>query len=183
MEEPWLRGPIEGVDPLLAPILYAFRHAREDLAKWTEGLTPDELWATPFGAASVGFQIRHIAGSTGRLMTYVEDRQLAPEQLAAIESEKRPGAARDELLGALDAAFCQAEDVVRSLDPAGLRDPRTVGRKQLPSTVIGLLTHIAEHTMRHVGEAIVLVRAVHSLSCNTSHIAGSSLPSTQAQKP
>jgi hypothetical protein len=29
-----------------------------------------------------------------------------------------------------------------------------VGRKRLPTTVIGLLTHIAEHTQRHVGQAI-----------------------------
>ena len=30
--EPWMRGPIPGVDPLLAPILYSFQMAREDLA-------------------------------------------------------------------------------------------------------------------------------------------------------
>ena len=40
------------------------------------------------------------------------------------------------------------------LDPARLTDPRGVGRKQLPTTVIGLLVHIAEHTQRHVGQAI-----------------------------
>jgi hypothetical protein len=44
--------------------------------------------------------------------------------------------------------------VVRALNPASLADPRQVGRKRLPTTVIGLLTHIAEHTQRHVGQAI-----------------------------
>ena len=33
-------------------------------------------------------------------------------------------------------------------------EPREIGRKKLPTTVIGLLTHIAEHTQRHVGQAI-----------------------------
>jgi hypothetical protein len=35
-----------------------------------------------------------------------------------------------------------------------LPEPREVGRKRLPTTAIGLLTHIAEHTQRHVGQAI-----------------------------
>jgi uncharacterized damage-inducible protein DinB len=44
------------------------------------------------------------------------------------------------------------------MDPATLGDARTVGRKRLPTTVIGLLTHIAEHTQRHVGQAIVTAK-------------------------
>ena len=43
---------------------------------------------------------------------------------------------------------------MRAIDVAQLREPRGVGRKMLPTTVIGLLTHIAEHTQRHVGQAI-----------------------------
>ena len=66
--EPWLRGPIEGVDPLRAPILYAFRQAREDLAHWTEILTDDQIWFRPAGLAPIGFQLRHIAGSVDRLI-------------------------------------------------------------------------------------------------------------------
>lgn len=153
-EEPWLRGPISGVDPLAAPLLYTFDQAREDLAKYTEGLTPEQIWATPHGFGSVGFHLRHIAGSTGRLMTYVQGRQLSEAQRAAHQTELEPGAAREELLAGLDASFKNAEAVVRALDPAALAQPREVGRKRLPSTVIGLLTHIAEHIQRHVGQAI-----------------------------
>src|SRR5258707_1457705 len=47
LPEPWLRGPVLGVDPLLAPMLYAFQQAREDLAMHTEGLGGEEIWATP----------------------------------------------------------------------------------------------------------------------------------------
>ena len=91
LPEPWLRGPVAGVHPLVSPILHAFQQAREELAAHTEGLIPDQLWATPFGFGSVGFHLRHIAGSTDRLMTYVEGRQLSDEQMAALRSEGEPG--------------------------------------------------------------------------------------------
>jgi len=154
LPEPWLRGPIAGVDTLVAPVLYAFQQAREDLARYTEGLSTEQVWARPHGFGPVGFHLRHIAGSVQRLMTYVQGRQLSPEQFAAIERQMDPGASREELLAELDRSLWQAEEIVRALDPAALAQPRAVGRKQLPTTVIGLLTHIAEHTQRHVGEAI-----------------------------
>jgi uncharacterized damage-inducible protein DinB len=155
LPEPWMRGPIPGVHPLTAPILYAFQQAREDLARHTEGLSFEQIWATPHGFGSVGFHLRHIAQSTGRLMSYLQGGALTGHQLEALRTEKEPaGASRDELLALLDRAFRDAEATVRAIDPATLADPRTVGRKRLPTTVIGLLTHIAEHTQRHVGQAI-----------------------------
>ncbi len=149
-----MRGPIPGVNPLLGPILYSFEQAREDLTRWTQGLSDADLWVRPHGFGSVGFHLRHIAGSTNRLMTYLTGGQLTAEQLAFLKAEHDPGASREELLGALDRAFRDAEAVVRSLDPATLTEVRSVGRKRLPTTVIGLLVHIAEHTQRHVGQAI-----------------------------
>ena len=154
LPEPWLRGPVPGVDPLIAPILFAFQQAREDLANYTQPLTTEQIWATPYGFGSVGFHIRHIAGSTGRLLTYLEGKQLSAAQMTALDAEQQPGATREELLEQLDAAFQHAEIVVRSINRAMLAEPREVGRKRLPTTVIGLLTHIAEHTQRHVGQAI-----------------------------
>ena len=152
--EPWLRGPIAGVNPLISPILYSFQQAREDLALHTAGLTTEQTWARPHGFGPVGFHLRHIAGSVERLMTYLDGSQLTPAQLAAMHAEMEPGATIAELLAALDGALARAEEAVRRIDPATLAEPRGVGRKQLPTTVIGLLTHIAEHTQRHVGEAI-----------------------------
>src|ERR1700720_2403003 len=151
LPEPWMRGPIPGVDALLAPLLYSFQMAREDLARWTEGLTASQIWATPHGFGSGGFHLRHIAGSTDRLMTYVKGQQLSEVQLAVLKAEKEPGASREILLAGLNGAFGNAEAVVRSLNPAQLAEPRAVGRKQLPTTVIGLLVHLAEHTQRPVG--------------------------------
>jgi uncharacterized damage-inducible protein DinB len=163
LPEPWLRGPIAGVDPLIAPVLYAFTQAREDLARYTASLTAEQLWARPHGFGSVGFHIRHIAGSTERLMTYLEDRPLTPDQLAEVESEIEPlPVGREDLLRILDRSLRQAEAVVRSIDRASLESPRFVGRKRLPTTVIGLLTHIAEHTQRHVGQAITMAKWIEA---------------------
>src|SRR6185295_18788438 len=103
---------------------------------------------------SVGFHLRHVAGSTDRLMTYVSGGQLSSDQMTVLKAEKEPGATGEELLASIDRAFANAETVARAIDPARLAEPRGVGRKQLPTTVIGLLVHIAEHTQRHVGQAI-----------------------------
>jgi uncharacterized damage-inducible protein DinB len=154
LPEPWLRGPIPNVHPLIAPILYAFQQAREDLATHTAALTIEQIWATPHGLGSLGFHIRHIAGSSARLITYLEGNQLSEHQLAELRTEPEPGASIQNLLAGMERSFEHAEAVVRALNPADLAAPREVGRKRLPTTVIGLLTHIAEHTQRHVGQAI-----------------------------
>ena len=156
--EPWLRGPIAGVHPLLAPIFYAFEQAREDLGRYTDPLTLEQLWASPHGFGSVGFHLRHIAGSTDRLMSYLQDRPLTRQQMEVLNAEKEPGASKEELLADINRVFGQAEAVIRALDPSRLTEPRGVGRKRLPTTVAGLLTHIAEHTQRHVGQAIAAAK-------------------------
>src|SRR5262245_10498644 len=151
--EPWLRGPIAGVDPLVSPILYVFQQTREDLGKCTEGLIREQLWATPCGFGSVGFHIRHIAGSIGRLMAYLQQRDLTGEEMRELQDEAHPaGWSREELRDRLEEALRDAEALIREVDPATLAEARWVGRKRLPTTVIGLLTHIAEHTQRHVGQ-------------------------------
>jgi len=163
-EEPWLRGPLLNVSPLLAPMLCGFEQAREDLTKYTAGLTAAQIWARSHGLVSLGFHLRHIAGSVDRLTTYLQGGRLSEAQLRFLAREAEAGdAGLNELLGDVDTALRQAEGIVRSIDVATLAEARTVGRKQLPTTVIGLLVHIAEHTQRHVGQAIVaanLARAV-----------------------
>lgn len=156
--EPWLRGSIAGVHPLLAPTLHAYAQAREDVAKWTDGLTDAEIWSRPQGLAPVGFHLRHIAGSVERLTGYLSGEQLTPEQLEDLRHEMDPGPGRLKLLAKVNQALHQSEEVIRALNPATLTDPRSVGRKQFPTTVIGLVVHLAEHTQRHVGELIVTAK-------------------------
>lgn len=163
MIEPWISGSHQDVSPLLRPLLHAFDHARLDLAQWTEGLTTEEIWSTPHGLGSIGFHLRHIAGSADRLFTYVQGAQLSDAQMAALRSEKETGATRDQLLSEIEQVFSRIAKSVLAIEEKTLPEPRGVGRKQLPTTVHGLLVHMGEHTMRHVGEIIVTVRIVKAL--------------------
>jgi uncharacterized damage-inducible protein DinB len=161
--EAWMRGPMPGVHPLIAPSLYGFQQAREDLARHTDGLTSEQVWATPHGFGSVGFHLRHLAGSTDRLTTYLRGGQLSEAQMQFLRREHDPGASREELLAEIDAAFQRTEALARDLDTGQLTEAREIGRKRLPATVLGLLTHLAEHTQRHVGQAISAAKLARTL--------------------
>ena len=149
-----MRGPRTGVPALVAPVLFSFEQAAEDLKLHVTGLTPDQVWARPFGLVSSGFHLRHIAGSIDRLTAYLSARELSPEQLMSLSQEATSGANCETLLREVDDSIARSAEVIRSIDITTLADWRGVGRKQLPTTVIGLLIHIAEHTQRHVGQAI-----------------------------
>ena len=158
LPEVWLRGPIEGVHPMVAPTLFSLQQAREDLATWTTGLSTEQIWARPYELAPLGFQLKHIAGSVERLTTYLEGKQLSAEQLAVLKQEMEGSAGIEELLAEIGRVFDRSEAVFRALSEEDLSQPRGIGRKQLPTTVIGLLVHIAEHTQRHVGAAIITAK-------------------------
>jgi hypothetical protein len=82
--EAWLRGPLDGIDPVLMPAAHALVQAGEDLQQAASDLTVEQLWVTPGGAASPGFHLRHIAGSIDRLLTYARGEQLNEAQRQAI---------------------------------------------------------------------------------------------------
>lgn len=157
-QEPWLRGPLAGVHPLIAPTLHAFRQAEEDIAHWTEGLTAEDIWSQPHGLAPVGFHLRHITGSVDRLTTYLRGEQLTAHQLQALRREMEPGTELTDLRRDLADALAKSAATIRTLEINRLTEPRAVGRKQLPTTVMGLVVHLAEHTQRHVGELIVTAK-------------------------
>jgi hypothetical protein len=162
LPEPWLRGPIDGVDPAQAAVLHALIQAREDLEKRTRGLSAEAIWSRPHGLAPLGFQLRHIAGSMDRLTTYLEGGDLSAAQLDFLRAESAPGAERKELLDGVVRAVERAWGAVRSLDSEKLGEARAVGRMRLPTTVIGLAVHLAEHTQRHVGQAIVMCKLLQA---------------------
>ncbi|MBX6333487.1 MAG: DinB family protein [Gemmatimonadaceae bacterium] len=161
--EPWLRGPIAGVDPYLMPAAHALTQSSEDIARAAGDLSPAALWARPGGAASVGFHLRHIAGSIGRLLTYARGERLSAAQLAAISAEGVPGEPPEEaapLVQRAQEAIAGAIDALRATPREVLLEPRTVGRAALPTNVLGLLMHVAEHTQRHTGQIIATAKVV-----------------------
>jgi uncharacterized damage-inducible protein DinB len=135
----------------------------EDLTAFTKGLSDKETWARPYGLASVGFQLRHIAGSVDRLLTYALEGSLNETQLKALSQELDSGEPLSDLMAGTQRSLERAAAIIREMDPARLTEPRKVGRKELPTTVIGLLVHIAEHTQRHVGQAIVTAKVVRQM--------------------
>lgn len=169
--EVWLRGPVPGVPPLLQPVAHSLLQCREELQATLPGLTPEQIWTRPFGAASLGFHARHAAGSLDRLFTYARGERLSAEQQAALaaegEADAQPGAA-DRLLARFSDTVERALAQLRATSEAALVEPRAVGRAQLPTTVIGLLFHAAEHTQRHVGQAVTTAKVVAGSSGNRS---------------
>ncbi len=158
LPEPWLRGTLSDVPAVQRAVLHALLSAEEDLAKWCSGLTDAELHNRPAGLAPVAFQLRHIAGSVDRLLTYAEDRELTAEQVQYLKSESSSDATVCQTLGKFSEAMKLAAERVRRFAPEELGQPRSVGRKQLHTTVGGLLVHVADHTQRHVGQAITTAK-------------------------
>ena len=161
--EAWLRGPVPGVPGLLMPVAHALVQAREDLRAAAADLTREQLWLRPASAASVGFHLRHIPGAIDRLLTYVHGRALTDAQLAAGRAEvERSEASAAELLDGVDDAVERVLGELEGFAETELLAAREVGRARLPSTVIGLLFHIAEHTQRHAGQVIVTAKVVRA---------------------
>jgi uncharacterized damage-inducible protein DinB len=160
LPEPWLRGTLTEVPAVPRAVLHALELAKEDLWKWCLPLTEEQLNGRPADIAPVAFHLRHIARSIDRLLTYAEDGALAESQLQLLQSELAPNAKRDELFAELEAAFERSTERVRRVACIDPETKRLVGKKQLPSTVGGLLVHVAEHTMRHVGQAITTAKFV-----------------------
>ena len=160
LPEAWMRGPIAGVHPISVPLLHSFSMVREDLELWTAHLSAEQLWARPMNLQSVGIHIRHIGGSSERLATYLKDEQLSESQLVEMKTEMEVGASREELFARLEERLLHVEAIVKAIDPRTWNDLRSVGRKRLPTTVGGLVTHIAEHSQRHLGQAIVTAKIV-----------------------
>jgi uncharacterized damage-inducible protein DinB len=160
MPEPWLRGTLTEVPSVHRAVLHALELTGEDLRRWCGSLTDEQLNERPGQIASIAFHLRHISRSMDRLLTYAEGRSLSEEQMEALRSEGNPGATRSELLGELSAALAASVTRVRALSHADLEAARTVGRNKLPTTVGGLLVHVADHTQRHVGHAITTAKIV-----------------------
>jgi hypothetical protein len=157
-EEPWLRGVLPGLDPVIEHLLRASEQIREDIARALEPLSVAQVWATPDGMTSAGFHAKHLAGSTGRLCTYMEEGVLEGGVLeggaARIGDESSGTEPAADLLSDIVRAFDRYDSLVRSLRPEEFGAIRYIGRKRLETTAISLAIHIAEHGQRHVGQAI-----------------------------
>jgi hypothetical protein len=160
LPEPWMRGIVPGINPVIGHLLRASEHIREDIERTIAPLSTEQLWARPNGMTSVGFHAKHLAGSTERLSTYLEGRQLSAEQIAAMKAESTGEESAGQLIAAVRTALAHYEELARSLKPEHFGDIREIGRKRLQTTAISVAIHIAEHGQRHVGQAISAAKLV-----------------------
>lgn len=164
MTEKWLTGPVPGVDPMLMPVVHALLQVRDDVRRALDGLSDDQVWQRVGASATIGFHALHIAGATDRLLTYARGEQLSAVQVAAAREESRISGLDAAALNArVEHALEAALEQVRHTPVSTLTAARDVGRDHLPSTVIGLLFHAAEHAARHAGQMATLRRIAGQL--------------------
>jgi uncharacterized damage-inducible protein DinB len=158
--EPWLSGTHADLPVVQRALLHSLEMAQEDTAKWCGALDDGELHARPFQLPSVAFQLRHIARSLDRFCCYAEGISLTEEQLKALAAEMDASGDREsifrELQDSLDKARPRLDAIIRQ--PLDL--PVKIGRQGLPTTLAGLVIHAAEHTQRHVGQAITTAKVI-----------------------
>jgi uncharacterized damage-inducible protein DinB len=160
MVEPWLRGTLTEVDAVRRQVLHALELAAEDVERWCAELRDDEMNARPFGIAPVAFHLRHMARSLDLLLTYTEGRALDGDQMKELATEMEGDAFAEMVLAEVRSGLGEARQRVLMVSQASYEDPRGVGRAHLPSTVGGLLVHCAEHTQRHIGQAVTTAKVV-----------------------
>lgn len=158
--EPWLRGTHTDVEPVVRAVLHALELAQDDVVRWCGPLDAEAQETAPLGLPSAAFQMRHLARSLDRLMTYAEGAPLSEAQLLALREEHL---ATPDPLQEFEAAIAQAKARLLRFRPEQFGEARYVGRSKLPVTVAGLLVHIADHTQRHVGQAITTGKVVLAL--------------------
>ncbi|HTN05919.1 DinB family protein [Agriterribacter sp.] len=159
--EVWLRGPVDHIPALLQPAAHALLQAREEINALMEGFPETMLWEKPAGVASPGFHLRHMKGVIDRLLTYAKDQILNADQLQYLKQEEQPPSLSCKTIELVEQFNLQVDKALAQLsgtDESTLTAFRGVGRAQLPSTVLGLLMHAAEHTQRHLGQLLVTVR-------------------------
>jgi uncharacterized damage-inducible protein DinB len=124
------------------------------------GFPENLLYEKPFGRASVGFHLQHIAGVIDRMFTYADGKMLSDRQFRELEEEQFDSRSLGDILNRLDDNIASALSKLSEVDEGNLTETRYLGRKRIPVTLIGLLFHSAEHGMRHLGQLIVTVSAL-----------------------
>ncbi len=162
--EVWQRGPVENIPPLLQPIAHALLQAREEVARMMNDFPEELLWKKLGGVASPAFHLQHLSGVLDRVFTYARGEALSSVQVEELYAEEKPPFEITilQLVARFNLQVDKALEQLQHTEETSLTDFRGVGRRQLPSTVIGLLVHAAEHTMRHLGQLLVTAKVLRT---------------------
>ncbi len=163
--EYWLSGPVENIPSLLQPVAHALLQSREEVGESVKDFPQSLLWHKPGGSASVGFHLQHLTGVVDRLFTYARGEHLSQQQLEYLKAEGIESE-NIQVSGLLENFNRQVDIALEQLQNTredSILEFRGVGRKQIPSNVIGLLFHAAEHAQRHTGQLLVTVKVLKSM--------------------
>ena len=163
--EVWLRGPSPSIPGLLQPVAHALLQAKEEVNEMMKDFDESLLWKRPADVASIGFHLQHIAGVQDRLFMYAKGEMLNELQLEYLKKEGVVNSviSVNSLLENLNHQTEKSIQQLKETNENVLKDTRFVGRKKIPSTVLGLLFHAAEHTMRHTGQLLVTIKILQTL--------------------
>ena len=158
--EVWMRGPIAGLVPLLQPVAHAILQAREEVNLMMIDFPNELIWERPNAVASVAFHLQHLSGVLDRLFTYANNQILNEDQLEllALEADSTQLLTVKGLLTRFNNQVNKALTQLKNIEEKALLEPRSIGRKQIPTNQLGLLFHAAEHTQRHVGQLLVTIK-------------------------
>ena len=162
----WQKGPVEGIIPLLQPVVHAILQAHHEVQLAMNDFPGALLWQRPAGVASPAFHLQHLSGVLDRLFTYARGEQLSPKQLNFLRDEGKENSTI-HLTDLLIHFSRQVEKAIQQLKETkedSILEVRYVGRKRIPSNVLGLLFHAAEHIQRHTGQLLVTARIVKQLA-------------------
>lgn len=166
----WQRGPVQGFAAELQPAVHALMDVIEEIEIQGGSLTHEQLWARPYGTASVGFHLVHLAGSTDRLLTYARDELLSPTQREALDLEKQlqevtpiMDASAPQLVERIQTELQRLVDTLREVPLDRMQEPRFIGRARLATNMWGLIFHAAEHASRHAGQLTTTAKIVRGM--------------------
>ena len=161
--EPWLRGTHRDLDAIVRQFVHSMEQVQEDAERWCAGLSDAEMNARPMNLPPVAFHLRHIVRSLDRLLSYAEGTQLEATQLEALKSEMDAGASAADVFQELRRGLAESKRRARAFTPQQYNDERGIGRKMLPTSIGSILVHCAEHTQRHLGQAITTAKVLTAL--------------------
>jgi len=156
--EPWLRGTHRDLDAIVRQFVHSMEQVQEDAERWCAGLSDAEINARPMNLPPVAFHLRHIVRSLDRLLSYAEGTQLE-----ALKSEMDAGASAADVFQELRRGLAESKRRARAFTPQQYNDERGIGRKMLPTSIGSILVHCAEHTQRHLGQAITTAKVLTAL--------------------
>jgi uncharacterized damage-inducible protein DinB len=160
MPEVWMRGPIANIPALLQPVAHALLQAKNEVNEMMVDFPLNLLWDRPAKVASCGFHLQHMSGVLDRLFTYSKEQKLTEVQLAYLNEEGKATKTLSELIILFNVQVDRSVDDLASISVSSLTETRYLGRQMIPTTMIGLLFHAAEHTMRHTGQLYVTVQVL-----------------------